>query len=44
MGPVDDHSIFVLDNNGRIAWKELAPETMHVPVNDVVGALKAMRG
>jgi len=44
MGPVDNHSIFVLDAKGRIAWKELAPETMHVPVNDVIAALKGIRG
>ncbi len=43
MGPVDDHSIFVLDKSGHVAWKELAPETMHVPVSDVIGALKQVR-
>ncbi len=43
MGPVDNHSIFLLDANGRIVWKELAPETMHVPVNDVITALKGIR-
>ena len=25
---------------GRIRWKELAPDTMHVPVDDVISALK----
>jgi peroxiredoxin len=40
MGPVDSHSIFVVDASGHIRWKELAPDTMHVPVDDVIGALK----
>src|SRR5437879_10536108 len=40
MGPVDSHSIFVVDTAGRIRWKELAPDTMHVPVDDVISALK----
>ena len=40
MGQVDSHSIFVLDASGHIRWKELAPDTMHVPVDDVISALK----
>jgi len=40
MGPVDSHSIFVVDASGHIRWKELAPDTMHVPVDDVISALK----
>jgi len=28
MGPVDSHSMFVVDANGRVAWKKLAPDTM----------------
>jgi len=39
MGPVDSHSIFVVDASGHIRWKELAPDTMHVPVDDVISAL-----
>jgi peroxiredoxin len=41
MGPVDSHSIFVVDANGRVAWKRLAPDTMHVSVDEVVNAVRA---
>lgn len=41
MGPVDNHSIFVIDASGHVAWKMLAPDTMHVPVDQVVAALKS---
>src|SRR5438445_1762904 len=40
MGPLDSHSIFVVDPSGRIRWKELAPDTMHVPVEADNSALK----
>ena len=40
MGPVDNHSIFVIDANGHVAWKQLAADTMHVPVDQVVAAVK----
>lgn len=40
MGPVDSHSIFVIDPSGRVRWKQLAPDTMHVPVDAVLAALK----
>jgi peroxiredoxin len=40
MGDVDSHSIFVIDASGHVHWKELAPDTMHVAVDDVVAALK----
>lgn len=41
MGAVDSHSIFVLDASGRVAWKQLAPDSMHVPIEQVVAAVKA---
>jgi peroxiredoxin len=41
MGPVDSHSMFVVDANGRVAWKKLAADTMHVSVDEVVNAVKA---
>src|SRR3989442_1651503 len=41
MGAVDGHSIFVLDASGRVAWKQLAPDSMHVPVDQVVAAVRA---
>lgn len=40
MGPVDNHSIFVVDATGHLRWNELAPDTMHVPVDHVLAALK----
>lgn len=41
MGPVDSHSIFVLDAAGRVRWKSLAPDTMHVSVDAVLRALRS---
>jgi peroxiredoxin len=41
MGPVDNHSIFVIDARGHVAWKQLAADSMHVPVDQVVAAVKA---
>jgi len=40
MGDVDNHSVFVIDASGHLRWKELAPDTMHVPVEHVLDALK----
>lgn len=40
MGDVDGHSIFVIDAGGHVRWKQLAPDTMHVAVDDVLAALK----
>ncbi len=40
MGDVDGHSIFVIDASGHVRWKALAPDTMHVAVDDVLAALK----
>jgi thioredoxin-dependent peroxiredoxin len=42
MGPVDSHSIFVIDATGHVRWRQLAPDTMHVPVDDVLAALKTV--
>ena len=40
MGAVDGHSIFVVDASGRVTWKQLAPDSMHVPVDQVVEAVR----
>ena len=40
MGPVDSHSIFVIDRAGHVRWKQLAPDTMHVPIDAVLAALR----
>src|SRR5438128_1124642 len=37
----DSNSMFVVDANGRVAWKKLAADTMHVSVDEVVNAVKA---
>jgi peroxiredoxin len=41
MGPVDNHSVFVIDAGGRIQWKQLAPDTMHVPMDAILAALRS---
>jgi hypothetical protein len=38
---VDGHSIFVVDASGHVTWKQLAPDSMHVPVDQVVAAVRA---
>lgn len=40
MGPVDNHAIFVIGPQGTVVWKQLAPDTMHVPDAAVIAALK----
>ena len=40
MGPVDAHSVFVIDALGYVRWKRLAPDTMHVPMDAILEALK----
>jgi len=35
MGPVDTHSIFVIDQNGIVRWKQISPQKMYVPLDDV---------
>lgn len=42
MGPVDSHSMFVLDTSGHIRWKLLAPDTMHVPLDRVLAVLRVV--
>jgi len=41
MGAVDNHSIFVIDASGHVAWRQLAPDTMHVAVDQVIAAVRA---
>ena len=36
----DQHAIVVLDAEGNIRWKQVAP-SMHVPMQDVLAALRA---
>jgi len=41
MGPVDSHSMFVIDSTGHVAWKQLASDSMHVPMDQVISAVRA---
>lgn len=40
MGPVDSHAIFVIGPQSTVAWKKLAPDTMHVSDDEVIAALR----
>ena len=42
MGPVDRHSIFILGPNGHVRWKRLSLNAMHVPMSNVLTALRAV--
>ncbi len=41
MGAVDRHSIFVINTRGKVSWKRISLNQMHVPVVDVLSALKS---
>lgn len=40
MGAVDRHAIFVVNPQGKIAWKELSLNSMHVPMANILTALR----
>ncbi len=40
MGPVDRHSIFILSPTGRVIWKQVSLEQMHVSMTAVLSALR----
>lgn len=42
MGPVDTHSIFVIDGNGVLRWHQISTQSMHIPVQSVIVALKKL--
>lgn len=35
MGPVDTHSIFIIDQKGIVRWYEISPQEMYVPIKSV---------
>jgi peroxiredoxin len=35
MGPVDTHSIFVIDQEGTVSWYEISPQEMYVPEESI---------
>ena len=41
MGQVDRHSIFVIDGHGKVSWKRLSLNQMHVPMADILSALRS---
>jgi thioredoxin-dependent peroxiredoxin len=41
MGSVDQHSVVVLDAQGRVVWRKLAGTTMYVAANDILNAVKS---
>lgn len=44
MGPVDRHSFFIIGPHGHVRWKRLSLNAMHVPMSDVMTALRAVSG
>lgn len=42
MGPVDRHSFFIIGPHGHVRWQRLSLNAMHVPMSDVLAALKAV--
>lgn len=41
MGPVDRHSVFVLNPNGTVHWEQLSLVSMSVPVSSVISAVRS---
>ncbi len=35
MGPVDTHSMFIIDEEGIVRWYEISPQQMYVPIESV---------
>lgn len=42
MGPVDTHSIFVIDGKGNVQWHQISAQQMHVSVNSIIEELKKL--
>jgi peroxiredoxin len=40
MGPVDNHAMFVLDQNGVVRWKSMAAGTMNVSMSELLNAVR----
>lgn len=40
MGLVDRHSVFVINGRGKVQWKRLSLNQMHVPLANILSALK----
>jgi peroxiredoxin len=42
MGPVDTHSVFVIDKEGTIQWSEISIQEMYVPLDSIVEEVKKL--
>lgn len=42
MGPVDTHSIFIIDANGVVRWEKISAQQMHVSVQSVLAELRTL--
>lgn len=42
MGPVDTHSVFVIDKEGTIQWSEISIKDMYVPFDSIVKEVKKL--
>jgi peroxiredoxin len=42
MGPVDTHSIFLIDKEGVVRWYEISPHEMYVPLDSILKELKKL--
>lgn len=40
MGPVDSHAVFIIGPRSTVVWKQLAPDTMHVPDATIISQLR----
>ncbi|SDJ12717.1 AhpC/TSA family protein [Alteribacillus bidgolensis] len=42
MGPVNTHSIFVIDEQGTVRWHDISPHEMYVPLESILEELKKL--
>lgn len=42
MGPVDTHSVFVIDQQGSVSWFEISTQDMYVPIQSIEEELQKL--
>lgn len=42
MGPVNTHSIFIIDEEGTVQWSEISPHEMYVPLTSILEELRKL--
>lgn len=42
MGPVNTHSIFIIDEEGIIQWSEISAHEMYVPLSSILEELRKL--